>query len=102
MPRAAFSGLPHSESEVYFVKSTTIGEEAVTAWELGRADVVLSLVCCDGGQMFLFGSGGGRQIRGNVVHGRFARDKEADNLLVCKAPLTLSPPISSDIPSSES
>jgi len=82
MPGAAFSGLPHSESEVYFVKSTTIGQEAVAAWELGRADVFLSFACCDGGQMFLFGSGGGRQIRGNVVHGRFASDRGADNLLV--------------------
>jgi len=35
MPKAAFYGLPHSESEVYFVKSSTI-ELAHCGWFQSR------------------------------------------------------------------
>jgi len=64
--------------------------------------ICLRFGCWDGGQRYCQGPDRGRQIRGNKVQDRFARDKEADNLLVCKAPLTIFPPISADLPSSES
>jgi len=44
MPKAAFCGLPHSESEVYYVKSSAIGLTPCRSLHIGQLFIERSLM----------------------------------------------------------